>query len=85
MGRTTREKVGEESDEKLADLMLGFGRQFNSMLEKTMREMAEADKKMKEYQKNVEQLRKALKEEITRSENDMKNVRQALTDLCQWV
>jgi len=70
---------------KLEDLVDAFHHQCQAVLNKLIKDMMEADSKMVEYQEKVEQLKTEIVEEITKTDNEMQQVKQALTDLCQSI
>ena len=78
-------KGEEDADEKLEDLVCAFLEKCKDTFMKVAHEMAEADQKMEEYQKKVEEMKGDVESEIKTSERDMQQVKQALTDLCQSI
>jgi len=75
----------EDTGGKLEDLAYAFLEKCKDVFMKVAQEMAEADKRMEEYQQKVEEMKAAVKTEINTSERDMQQVKQALTDLCQSI
>jgi len=75
----------DKDNKKLEDLVNAFCIQCQDALEKMAIQMVESDRKMQEYQDNVDRLKVALDEQIKTNEYDMHQVKQALTDLCDSI
>jgi len=77
--------MNKEETKTLEELVMVFCGQCQDTLEKMTTQMIQADQKMEQYQKEVDELKGELDKQIKTNEHDMLQLKQALADLCQSI